>query len=224
MTTSDDSTRNLRSTRGLLGSLRDVLFENTSAVSAEPSAIAILPQTPGDTEIEAARTVLCAAIEAQLGPGIREFSLQNQALSEALPDPALRRRAALRVLALKGTTREHLCLELEHALVTLGEQGQAFARKLQGRRDALEASQRGSLELCNHETAEAEQAIQRLQAELDAQRLLIADSQARRDQQLASCEATAAELSAREQGFQRAFHDVEHEYLALKVQLSQESL
>jgi hypothetical protein len=224
MTTSDDSTRNLRSTRRLLGSLRDVLFENTSAVSIEPSAIAILPQTPGGTEIEAARAVLCAAIEAQLGPGIREFSLQNQALSEALPDPAVRRRAALRVLALKGTTREHLCLELEHALATLREQGQAFARKLQGRRDALEASQRSSLELCSHETAEAEQAIQRLQAELDAQRLLIADSQARRDQQLASCEATAAELSAREQAFQGAFHDVEHEHLALQIQLSQESL
>jgi len=117
MTTADDQPKNSDAPRRLLSSLRDVLFENTSRSAVKVSADQTLSARAKPTvEVGAARSVLRAAVDAQLGPGVREFSLQNEALSEALPDTATRRRAALRVLALKGTSREQLCLEVEQAL------------------------------------------------------------------------------------------------------------
>src|SRR6185369_5702096 len=91
--------------------------------------------------------------------------------------------AALRVLALKGTTREHLCAELTSALGTLAAQGEAFARKLRERRDALTQSGQSESQRCSDQTGEAERAITRLQSELDALRTTIREAEARRDQQ-----------------------------------------
>lgn len=223
MTTGNDRTPGVRPTSRLLSSIRDVLFEDTSGTPPRVSASSISNPTPGSPEVDAARAVLRAAIEAQLGPGIREFSLQNEALSEALPDVAVRRQAALRVLALKGTSREHLCAELEQALGTLAAQGESFARKLHDRRDALTVSRQSGVQQCDDETRTAEQAIERLQAELDAQRAIIVEAQARRDQQLAGTDTALAELGLREQAFQRAYQEVQDEYVALKMQISQES-
>ena len=223
MTSADDRTRASRSTR-LLSSLRDVLFENTEpALTKSIVTVAVSAPLPiADTETEAARAVLRAAIEGQLGPGIREYSLQNQALADALPDAVVRRRAALRVLALKGTTREHLRLELEHALSILAAQGDAFAKKLRDRRELVAANQEESSGRCSQETAEAERAIALLTAQIESQQRAIIDAEARRDQERAAAEATQSELLAREGGFQRAFHDVEHEYASLKQELSEE--
>jgi len=224
MTSADDASQNTASPRRLLRSLRDVLFENTPQTPAEVSASRTLSSDPTAAEVEAARSVLRAAIDAQLGPGIREFSLQDQALTEALPDPAQRRRAALRVLSLKGASREQLCLEIERALSTLDGQAQAFAHKLRDRREGLETARRECIEQCARETSEAEQAIARLQAELETLQRASVESQARRDQQLAATEATLGELRARELGFQRAAQDFEQEYLNLKTQLCAESV
>lgn len=226
MTTTDDKARSA-ATRGLLSSLRDVLFEKTAEPATQlvrDTAGTALAPAATPMEIAAARSVLCTAIEAQLGPGIREFSLQNQALSEALPDVTVRQKAVLRVLSLKGIAREQLCSEVLHAISTLRAQGETFARKLHDRRSALVESQRLCSDECARETAQAELAISRIQTELDAQRAQITDSRARRDQRLAECETTAVELSARELGFQTAFREVEGEYAALEAQLSQETL
>jgi hypothetical protein len=224
MTTGNDQAAGARPTRRILSSIRDVLFESTSDAPPPVSTNLLSNGKPASSEVDAARSVLRAAIEAQLGPGIREFSLQNEALSEALPDVSVRRQAALRVLALKGSTREHLCAELEHALGTLTAQGDSFARKLHDRRQALGASQLSSNQRCDEATASARQNIARLQAELDAQGALITEAQAAREQQLAEVETALAELAAREHAFQRAFQEVEGEYVALKTQLSRESL
>jgi hypothetical protein len=224
MTTGKDQAAGPRPTRRLLSSIRDVLFENTSPAPGLVSTNAISIAAPASSDVDAARSVLRAAIEAQLGPGIREFSLQNEALSEALPDVSVRRHAALRVLALKGTTREHLCTELEHALATLDAQSDAFARKLRDRRDALDASQRGDSAQCHRETNAAEQTIARLQAELDAQRTVIIEAQSRRDEALRAAQVALAELATREQAFQSAFGEVHGEYIALRAQLSRESV
>ncbi|HYQ04594.1 MAG TPA: hypothetical protein VER96_38235 [Polyangiaceae bacterium] len=231
----NDQAAGVRPKRRLLNSIRDVLFENTSdtasgsntsSTSASPilSPHVTSATGPASSDVDAARAVLRTAIEAQLGPGIREFSLQNEALSEALPDVSVRRAAALRVLALKGTTREHLCAELTGALGTLTAQGDAFARKLRDRRSALTQGAESERQRCSEETSNAQDAIARLQAELDAQRALITEAEARRDQQLAETDTSLAELGLREQAFQRAFQEVESEYLALQTQLSRESL
>jgi len=94
--------------------------------------------------VEAARSVLHTAVEAQLGQSVREFSLQDRALAEALPDSSARRKAILRVLALKGTPREQLCAELANALGTLTTQRETFAHKLNERRAALRRVDRPS--------------------------------------------------------------------------------
>lgn len=218
----DQDSKSSTTTRRLLSSIRDVLFDNTSQPPGEVSAKTTLSALPAPAAVEAARAVLRAAVEAELGPGIREFSLQDEALSDALPDPTARRRAVLRVLALKGTTRQHLCLELEQALATLGMQQTSFAQKLGNRREALLAAQRAASEQCTHDTSDAEQAIQRLTAELEAQRVLITAAQAQRDEANVTSEASLAELDAREQSFRIALHEVESAYLGLKTQLSQE--
>ncbi len=224
MTTGNHDSGNGTSTRRLFSSIRDVLFENTSQPSSEVSAKTTLSALPTSAEIEAARGVLRAAVENELGPGIREFSLQDEALSDALPDAATRRRAVLRVLALKGTTREHLCLELERALATLATQGSAFAHKLQDRREALLEKQRAASDQCKQDTSEAELAIQQLSAELEARRARITAAQAQRDETSVAAELSLAELSAREQSFQSAYRDVEGVYVSLKTELSQEPL
>lgn len=233
--TGNDQAAGVRPKRRLLNSIRDVLFvnesdtpngstaSNTSDTPVRVSTNLTSAAGPASSDVDAARAVLRAAIEAQLGPGIREFSLQNEALSEALPDPAVRRNAALRVLSLKGTTREHLCAELAGALTTLGAQGDAFARKLRDRRTTLTQDGQNESLRCSEASTEAEQTIARLQAELEAQRALIKEAEARRDQQLAETEAALAELGLREQAFQRALQEVESEYLALQTQLSRES-
>ncbi|HEX2670679.1 MAG TPA: hypothetical protein VHM25_07405 [Polyangiaceae bacterium] len=228
--TDSDQAAGLRPKRRLLSSIRDVLFESeTDTPDATETAIRVssLPASasePASSDVDAARTVLRTAIEAQLGPGIREFSLQNEALVEVLPDSTVRRNAALRVLALKGTTREHLCAELTGALGTLAAQGDGFARKLRERRDLLTQSAQSESQRCSDESSEAEKAIAHLQSEIDALRASIREAEARRDQQLAESEAALVELGLRERAFQRAFHEVEHEYLALQSQLSRESL
>ena len=223
----DQAAAGARPTRRLFRSIRDILFENTADTPAQVSSNLIsntAGAVPASSDVDAARGVLRAAIEAQLGAGIREFSLQNEALSDVLPDVSVRRQAALRVLALKGTTREHLCAELEQALGTLTAQGDSFARKLHDRREALGANRQSSLQRCTEETTAAEQTSARLRTELDAQRALISEAQARLEQELAAAETSLAELGLREQAFQRAFQEVEGEYVALKKQLSRESL
>jgi len=214
-----------RAPRSLLGSIRDVLFESQAPTALDTPRAAAVPESPPTaTEVEAARAVLHAAVDSQLGPGIREFSLQTEALSDVLPDAALRLRAALRVLALKGTTPEHLVVEIEHALGILAAQGQAFAAKLRERREAEVANQRTSREQCAAEIADAERTIARLQTELDAQRQAIAGCQARGEQERHESEASLDELGAREIGFERALHELQDEYLNLKAQLARESL
>jgi hypothetical protein len=205
-----------------LSSLRDVLFEHTPPAPVEVSTSQNSPPAAAAADIEAARAVLRGALDAQLGPGVREFALQDEALAEALPDRALRQRAALRVLARKGTSRAALCDELEHALALLTAQGEAFARKLHERREALLASQRGVNEQCARATSAAEERILRLEAELSAERAAIAEAQTHRDQELAAAEVKLAELAARELGFQRALAEVETDYRTLKIQLSAE--
>lgn len=224
MTTGNDQAAGARPARRLLSSIRDVLFDNTPDDPGQVSANASASPVPAPSDVDAARSVLRAAIEAQLGPGVREFSLQNAALNDVLPDVSVRRAAALRVLALKGTTREHLCAELEHALATLAAQGDAFAHKLRERREALAATEQSNVRSCNDETSAAEQTIAQLQAQLDAQRTRISEAQTQRDEQLSATQNARAELSARERAFEHAFQEVEGEYVALKAQLSRESL
>jgi len=222
MTTPKTQPQSSDSARGLLSSLRDVLFEHTPPTPVEVSASQNSTLAAAAPDIEAARAVLRAALDAQLGPGVREFALQDEALSEALPDRAVRRRAVLRVLARKGTSRAALGDELTQALALLAAQGEAFARKLHERREVLLATQRGVSEQCARETSAAEERILRLEAELCAERAAIAEAQTRRDQELAAAEAKLAELAGRELGFQRALAEVETDYRNLETQLSTE--
>jgi len=222
--TGNDQAAGARPKRRLLNSIRDVLFENAAHVPEQTPINLLSDAGPAASDVDAARAVLRAAIEAQLGPGIREFSLQNEALSDALPDIATRRNAALRVLALKGTTREHLCAELATALGTLTAQGDAFARKLDEKRTSLAQGEQSEDQHFRDTTQLAEAAIARLQTELDTQRALIIEADSQREQQHAAHAATLAELSLREQAFQRAFQEVEAEYRTLQTQLSRESL
>jgi hypothetical protein len=219
----DDSSPRVGSTRKLFSSLRDVLFENTAHTPVSVSAHVVLHQEPVETDVEAARQVLRSSVEAELGPGVREFTLQTQALLEVLPDPALRRRAALRVLSLKGTSQAQLSVELGHALATLVSQGEAFARKVAERRSALEVSQRSCIERHQLQSAEAERAMARLRAELEAQQVALGEALTQHGQALSESETALAELSLRERGFRRAFHDVESEYQNLKAELAKES-
>lgn len=222
MSTPKVPSQNSDSSRGLLSSLRDVLFEHTPPAPVEVSASRNSTAAATTTDIEAARAVLRAALDAQLGPGVREFALQDEALAEALPDRAVRRRAALRVLARKGTSRAALCEELKQALALLAAQAEAFGRKLHERREALLGSQRGVSEQCARDTSAAEERILRLEAELSRERAAIGEAQTRRDQELAAADAKLAELAARELGFQRALAEIEADYRNLETQLSQE--
>ena len=80
MTTPKAPSPSSDSARGLLSSLRDVLFEHTPPAAVEVSASQNSTLATSAADIEAARAVLRAALDAQLGPGVREFALQDEAL------------------------------------------------------------------------------------------------------------------------------------------------
>lgn len=210
----------------LITSLRDVLFENTPEtpvrVSIDLDRGANSAPALAEPEVDAARTAIHAAIEPAIGPGVREYSLQDSALAEALPESAVRRRAILRVLSAKGVSREQLGAELEHVLAAIGAQTDAFSRKLLGRRSGLESEQREAAERSQQEIGIAENEIARLEAELAKQRNAIAESRTRRDQLIAASQEQLAELTQRERGFERALRETATEYQTLKTQLGQE--
>jgi hypothetical protein len=189
---SDSDSSTGRAPRRFLTSLRDVLFENTDTVvppAAGPSLGNVAVAQEGD--LTAARTALRDSVGERLGPAVREFALQVEALREVLPSTADRQRAALKVLALKGISAPALVLELEHALAALAEQNQAFESKLATRQQALD-TERERLELLAREC----------------------------EQQLADCERHGAELASKKLGFERAYAEVYGEYRELKEQLT----
>jgi hypothetical protein len=211
------------SSRGILSTLRDALFEVTPEQPAKVS-LAPAPASADSTDSSAAAQVLRQAVEAQLGPAVREFALQVEGLAEAVPELSRRRRAALRVLALKGITAQQLLLELDAALVALAGQNDAFAAKLALRRDALEQKAQAAAERYRAETAEAEAAIARLESELEAERQRVLEAGSSRDEVTSGCQRESAELGSKQLGFERAYAALRDEYQALKQQLSAELL
>jgi chromosome segregation ATPase len=207
----------------LFAALRDVLFEHTSAS---------LPKVSRDSrgenerlgvtspELEAARAALRQSLADALGPGISEFALQIEALREVLPDAQQRKRAALRVLLLKGIAAPVLVEELELALSRLSEQHATFLRKLATRRGSIEEQRSRAVEAWRSETSEAEQAIARLRGELDAAQARLAEASRERDRSLAACEQSAARLAEKQLGFERAHAELHDEYTTLQRQLS----
>jgi septal ring factor EnvC (AmiA/AmiB activator) len=169
--------------------------------------------------VEAARTALEQSLGDHLGPALREFMLQVSALEDVLPDPAQRKRAALRVLALKGIGVPALLLELERVTAALAAQHDAFSAKLAARREALGQQQNETIESCRRQTAEAEQTIANLESALAAERSKLSQAVEHRDRLLADAEARAAELVAKQQGFALAFAGVRDHYVILKQEL-----
>jgi chromosome segregation ATPase len=218
-TTSDKATTS-RAAAGLLSTLRDVLFETTPNGVAKVSTISAPPPASTSADLEAARLALQQGLEAATGPGVREFALQVEALREVLPDAKQRQRAAMRVLALKGISPPALAAELQHAIACLGAQREAFFGKLAARRASIEQQRGAAVETCKVETAEAEQAIARLQGELDAARAALAAAGARREQALGDCDENAQRLAAKQLCFERAFSELHGEYATLEQQLS----
>jgi chromosome segregation ATPase len=218
-TTSNKPTTN-RPATGLLGTLRDVLFETTPNGPAKVSANSPSPQTPTNADLEAARAALRHSLEESLGPGTRELSLQVEALREALPDARQRLRAALRVLSLKGFPAPALVAELQQAIACLTGQNEAFSSKLSTRRAAIDDQRNQAIEACRVETEQAEQAIDKLQAQLEAARARLVEAAARREQALAACTEHATRLAAKQQSFERAFGELHGEYATLTQQLS----
>jgi chromosome segregation ATPase len=214
-----------RAPQRFLALLRDVLFESTpeqagtppSANAASPQSV--VPTASGDPDTEAARAALCQSLDEQAGAALREFTLQIEGLRDVIGDAAARRRAALRVLSLKGISVQALVLELERLLATLDAQRETFAGKVETRRAAIERQRSDAAATLARETAEAEAAVQRLQAELDAERTKITDANARRDRQVVECDENSAELAAKEHGFEHAFAELRAEYGALKSAL-----
>lgn len=206
-----------RAGRGLLATLRDALFEATPPSAAKVSLTA--SNAPENGATGAAQAALRQLLDEQLGPAVREFALQSEALAEILPDAVRRRQAALRVLALKGISTQALVRELDQALLALSAQNDAFAGKLAQRRTALEQRAAAADEACRSESAAAEQAIARLQAELQAEHVKLAEASAHRDEQLAICQAESRELGAKQLSFEHAFVSIQAEYAALKQQL-----
>jgi chromosome segregation ATPase len=215
MPTKTDEPAAPRATTGIFTTLRGVLFETTSSAPAKVSA-----KTASSADVEAARATLRQSVEAELGPGVREFALQVEALREVLPDPAQRQRAALRVLELKGVSTPTLVAELEQAISRLSQQGDAFAAKLSARNAALEQQRSQAVEACRVETAEAEQTIARLQNELEAARAQLTAADSRRAQAMTACDESAARLAQKQHGFERAFSELHGEYTSLRRQLA----
>jgi len=219
MPTPSDEPTTPRMATGFLNTLRDVLFEATP--NAPPKASLPPPSSATESsDLEAARQALRRGIEESLGSGAREFALQVEALREALPDARQRQRAALRVLALKGISGPDLIAELERAIAGLARQSEAFNGKLSARRAALAARRSEAVEACRAETAETEQTVARLEAELAAARTRLADSVTQRDRALAACDESATLLATKQQTFERAFRELCGEYATLRQQLS----
>lgn len=191
MSNVDDSSTG-RAPRRFLTSLRDAIFENsdTAAVSPPNSALVNM-EAASESDLTAARSALRESVGERLGPAVREFALQIEALREVLPGTADRKRAALKVLALKGISPPALVLELEHALAALSEQNQAFEGKLATRQQALQ-TERTRLEALARDC----------------------------ERQLAECERHDAELVSKKLGFEHAFAEVYGEYRELKEQLT----
>ena len=209
-----------RANTGFLGTLRDVLFETTPNRPAKVSAHSASEQLPGDADLEAARAALRQSLDESLGPGTRELSLQVEALREALPDARQRLRAAVRVLSLKGFPAPALVAELQQAIAGLTRQSEAFSSKLTARRAAIDDQRNHAIETCRVETEQTEQAIVKLQAELEAARAQLAEAAARREQALATCTEHASRLAVKQQSFERAFGELHGEYATLTQQLS----
>jgi chromosome segregation ATPase len=204
--------------RRLLTTLRDVLFEATPET---PSKVSPSPVSPAATppNVEAARAALEQSLREHLGPALRELTLQVSALEDVLPDPTQRKRAALRVLSLKGIGVPALLLELERVISALSAQNEAFAAKLASRREGLGQQQNEAIESCRRQTAEAEQTIAGLESALATERSKLSQAADRRDQALAEAEMRAAELATKQQGFALAYASVHDHYVALKQEL-----
>jgi len=205
--------------RRLLTTLRDVLFESTPDMAPKVSAPPAPLPVAAPPNVEAARTALEQSLGDHLGPALREFMLQVSALEDVLPDPAQRKRAALRVLALKGIGVPALLLELERVTSALAAQHDAFSAKLAARREALGQQQNEAIESCRRQTAEAEQTIANLESALAAERSKLSQAVEHRDRLLADAEARAAELVAKQQGFALAFAGSRDHYVILKQEL-----
>jgi chromosome segregation ATPase len=175
---------------------------------------------PENAELDAARAALRESVGERLGPAVRELTLQLEALRDALPDAAARLRAALRVLALKGTPVATLEIELEQALSSLHAQNDAFGEKVGARRAALDEQRRSAIVACQSDTAEAEETIARLQTQLESARQRLTEASARREQLLTACDETDAQISATQRSFERAFAEFSSEYTTLKRQLT----
>lgn len=205
--------------RRLLTTLRDVLFEATPEAPSKVSRSPVSPAVATPPNVEAARSALDQSLGDHLGPALRELTLQVSALEDVLPEPTQRKRAALRVLSLKGIGVPALVLELERVISALSAQNEAFAAKLAARRESLSQQQNEAVEGCRRETAEAEQTIANLENALAAERSKLAQAAERRDQLLAEAESRAAELTTKEQGFKLAYAGVHDHYVALKQEL-----
>jgi chromosome segregation ATPase len=197
-----------------------VLFEATPNGPIKASAAAANVGAAADCDIEAARAALRQSLEETLGSGVREFALQVEALREVLPDATQRQRAALRVLSLKGIEPQTLVAELEQTITRLSQQRDAFSSKLSARQSAIEQQRHHAIEACRVETAETEQAIDRLQSELEAARAQLSDAGARRLQTLGECDEHAARLAQKQRSFEHAFADLHGEYATLQRQLT----
>lgn len=221
----DDKQATGRAPQRFLALLRDVIFEATPDVSNAPTTTnapvaapgAVARASEGDTE--AARAALCQSLDEQAGTALREFMLQLEGLREVLADAAARRRAALRVLALKGISAQAVVLELERSLAALAAQRDAFAGKVEARRVVIERQRSDAAAARERETAEAEAALRRLQAELDTEHTKIAEANGRQAREVAACDQSSSELEAKQRGFERAFSELVTEYGALKSAL-----
>jgi chromosome segregation ATPase len=205
--------------RRLFTTLRDVLFESTPDTAPKVSGSDVSPAAATPPNVEAARAALEQSLGDHLGSALRELMLQISALEDVLPDPMQRKRAALRVLSLKGIGVPALVLELERVISALAAQHDAFSAKLAARREALGQQQNEAIESCRRQTAEAEQTIANLESALAAERSKLAQAAERRDQLLAEAEARATELAVKQQGFALAYAGVRDHYVVLKQEL-----
>jgi len=206
--------------RRLLTTLRDVLFESTPDTAPKVSAPPAPPLVAAPPNVEAARTALEQSLGDHLGPALRELTLQVSALEDVLPEPALRKRAALRLLSLKGIGLPALVLELESVISALSTQHDTFAAKLAARREGLAQQQNEAVESCRRQTGEAEQSIANLETALAAERSKLTQAVERRDRLLAEAEARSVELAGKEQGFALAYASLHERYVALKQELA----
>jgi len=218
MSGNTDNRSTTRPPNRFLATLRDVLFE-PAAERGSPASV--LADASGDERaMEQALAALRQSLEPDIGACAREYELQVEALSDALPDATLRRRAALRVLSLKGMTPEALALELERVLGALSAQAEAFANKVAARAAALELRRGESTAACQREVAEAEQRIAQLEAALASEHTKITEAGATRERIFAECDADAAELAEKQRGFERAFAALRHQYETSKRELA----